>query len=126
MLGQRKGFPWRYAWFIMAYYVSNAVHQGYISKYFKDGGIDGARLTALLAAVPPAVAAAAPEAVPALPHAASAAVRLEAGTLTAGADTSVTAERGNPLLYKEIKNKRKHTPDSTCKSGRLTASNGRS
>ena len=52
MLGQKKDYPWRYAWFYMAYYTANAVHQGYISKYFKDGGIEGAWLTALMAAVP--------------------------------------------------------------------------
>ncbi len=52
MLGQKKDYPWRYAWFYMAYYTANGVHQGYISKYFKDGGIDGAYLTVLMAAVP--------------------------------------------------------------------------
>ncbi|NLG24958.1 MAG: MFS transporter [Clostridiales bacterium] len=47
-----KGYPWRFSAFIMAYYVANAVYQGYIAKYYDAVGIGLTQLSVLMAAMP--------------------------------------------------------------------------
>lgn len=48
----KRGYPWRYAAFLIAYYMANAVYQGYISKYFQMRGATTDQLSVLLAAAP--------------------------------------------------------------------------
>lgn len=52
MLRQKDGYPWRFAAFLMAYYVTNAVYQGYAAKYFQATGMSYLQMSALLAAMP--------------------------------------------------------------------------
>lgn len=49
---QSRSYPWRYSAFIMAYYVTNAVYQGYIPKYYRSIGMTDAQLSVLMAAMP--------------------------------------------------------------------------
>ena len=55
MQSKKRDYPWRYSWFIIAYYVANAMYQGYISLYFENAGMTGMRFNLLMAA-PPAIA----------------------------------------------------------------------
>ena len=48
----KKGYPWRYAGFMVTYYLVVAVYQGYMSKYFQMAGATGAQLSVLMAAAP--------------------------------------------------------------------------
>ena len=45
------GYPLRYGLFMAAYYITNAVNQGYITLYFKGAGMNEAQRGALIAAV---------------------------------------------------------------------------
>lgn len=45
------GYPLRYGLFMAAYYITNAVYQGYITLYFKHAGMNEAQRGALIAAV---------------------------------------------------------------------------
>ncbi len=45
-------YPWRYALFLMAYYVTNSVYQGFITVYYKGEGLSTAEIGLLSAAVP--------------------------------------------------------------------------
>ena len=48
----KKGYPWRYAAFMVSYYMVVAIYQGYISKYYQMVGATTAQLSVLMAAAP--------------------------------------------------------------------------
>ncbi|MDO4546982.1 MAG: MFS transporter [Clostridia bacterium] len=47
-----NGYPWRYAWFFMAYYAANSIYQNYITVYFDSTGQTTAQIGMLMGAVP--------------------------------------------------------------------------
>lgn len=47
-----NSYPWRFAAFFISYYATNAVYQGYISKYYQSIVEDRVKMTILLAAAP--------------------------------------------------------------------------
>ena len=47
-----RRYPWHYALFLVAYYMANAVYQGFITVYFKDVGLSTLQIGALMSAVP--------------------------------------------------------------------------
>ncbi len=49
---KKSGYPWRFSLFMMAYYGTNAVFQGYISKFYQQAGMDGQRLVLLMTVTP--------------------------------------------------------------------------
>lgn len=50
-------YPYRYALYMMAYYLSNAVYQGYITVYFAEIGLSTAQIGLLMSFVPVALIA---------------------------------------------------------------------
>lgn len=46
------GYPWRYGLFLMAYYITNSVYQGFITVYFQQNGLSTAQIGALMSAAP--------------------------------------------------------------------------
>ena len=49
---KKSDYPWRLGLFLAAYYMANAIYQGYISKYFEAQGMTTAQLSVILAATP--------------------------------------------------------------------------
>ncbi len=49
----RKGaYPWRFSLFLAAYYIVNAIYQGFITVYFSGKGLNSAQIGMLMSAVP--------------------------------------------------------------------------
>jgi PPP family 3-phenylpropionic acid transporter len=48
----RTRYPIKYGLFLMAYYVTNAIYQGYMPVYFQDLGLDTRQIGILVSAVP--------------------------------------------------------------------------
>ena len=46
-----KRFPLRFALFLMAYYMTNAIYQGYMSLYYTSAGFNSAQMGAIFAVV---------------------------------------------------------------------------
>ncbi|MEF9973464.1 MAG: MFS transporter [Clostridia bacterium] len=49
---KQRRYPWRFALFLVAYYVANSVYQGYITVYFRSIGLDTKQIGLLMSAVP--------------------------------------------------------------------------
>ena len=49
---KKSNYPWRYGLYLSAYYMANAIYQGYASKYFESAGMTTAQLSVILAATP--------------------------------------------------------------------------
>lgn len=47
-----RHYPWHYALYIAAYYLSNSVYQGFISVYFKEKSLTTLQISILMAAIP--------------------------------------------------------------------------
>ena len=47
-----EGYPWRFGLFLMGYYMSNAVFQGFFTLYLKDHGMSNAMVGIVMAMVP--------------------------------------------------------------------------
>lgn len=47
-----RRYPWHFALFLMAYYITNAVYQGFVPLYFREVGMSTQQIGVLLAAVP--------------------------------------------------------------------------
>ncbi len=45
-------YPWKYALFLMAYYVANALYQGYVPVYFQSSGLTASQIGLLVGMVP--------------------------------------------------------------------------
>ena len=47
-----RRYPWRYGLFLVAYYMTNAIYQGYITVYFRDVGMTTRQIGVLQGVVP--------------------------------------------------------------------------